>query len=155
MSSATTEFVLVSEVQPGTVVLDPRSGVRRTVESVASHDAPDHVTVRFADQTLLGISRQARLALAPFDLDQLHIDAIAVERGRRERLVIPRREIRVNDILDFELVTAVSNTDPLTGLAAADVRIRCGYDWTALYPASETVSVHRDTSITEAEWLDL
>lgn len=77
-------------------------------------------------------------------MDELHADAIAIERSRRERLALSRAEIQVGDILDFELVTAISNTDPDTGLATPGcVRVRYGQQWDSLRADSETVSVHR------------
>lgn len=72
-----------------------------------------------------------------------HAEAIEIERSLRKRLVITRGEIQVNDIIDFELVTAITNTDPATGQPTADVRLRYGQQWTLLYAASEIVSVHR------------
>lgn len=80
--------------------------------------------------------------LAAITEDQ-HAEAVEIERSLRKRIVLTRGEIRVNDIIDFELVTAITNIDPVTGQPTADVRLRYGQEWTPLYAASEIVSVHR------------
>jgi hypothetical protein len=75
--------------------------------------------------------------------EDLHEQAVTVERGRRRRIVLTRAEVQVGDILDMQLVTAITNTDPVTRRPTARVRFCLGKQWTELFSGSETVSVHR------------
>lgn len=79
-------------------------------------------------------------------MGELHADAIAIERSRRQRIVITRSEIQVGDILDFELVTDWElsiSTNLETGNPIPEIRVCHGLEWTLAYGADETVSVHR------------
>lgn len=76
-------------------------------------------------------------------MEDLHEQAVMFERDRRRRIVLDRAEVQVGDILDMELVTAITNTDPVTQRPTGRIRFCLGKQWTELLSGSETVSVHR------------